>query len=165
MTRRTTRLVRFAGVAVLPALSGCLPIPNRVTDAVEVSGLVLSAGRPLPGARVSVEQPDYVGPGDPGPCSGASPVVSDASGRFHSPRRRKWHAWVSLVGESPEWHIPIRLCLGEPEGWRELYLTAANGWDPPLVLTCDVADAPARDPLTGTRGQCRVAAAVDSLAR
>ena len=154
MKGRFVRVARVASVALLGGASACLPIPNRVTDAVQVAGVLTRGGRPLPGVRLSVEQPRYVGPGRPDRCSGAAPVVSDSSGRFYSPRRRKWQAWVFLLGESPEWHIPTRLCVEQSGAWEELFLTHANGWDPPLQLTCDVAGVPATDSLTGTRGRC-----------
>lgn len=165
MMRHTWRFVRCASLVALTSAGGCLPIPNRVTDVVDVSGRLLRAGQPLPGKRLSVEQPHYIGPGEPGACSGAAPVRTDSVGRFHSPRRRKWQPWISLLGESPEWHIPVRVCVEESTGWQELYLTHANGWDPPLDLVCDVALVPARDSLTTTRGRCTNAAAAAPIAR
>lgn len=154
--RVAARALLRAGVVAAPAmLAGCLPIPHRETETFAVTGQLLAAGRPVANRRVSVEQPEYVGPGQPAACSGAASVVTNQDGIFTTPRRRRWRLCASLIGESPEWHMPIRLCAQGPDSvWRPLHLLHRNGRDPDLRLICDIARPVQRDTLTGEVGVC-----------
>jgi hypothetical protein len=146
--------LRLLTVTAAVVLHGCLPIPHRETETVEVVGSLARAGVPLVGQLVSVEQPAYVGPGQLAPCSGVAPVITDAQGVFRAPRRTRWRAWVALLGESAEWRIPTRLCLRDGGAWRSLHHTRVNGWDAPLRLRCDLATPVRRDDATGEEGRC-----------
>lgn len=151
---RFLRLSRSVSSAIVLLVTGCLPIPNRVTDVVEVVGTLSDCGRPLAGREVSVDQPKYDGAGTRAACSGTAPVRTDSAGFFHSPRRTKWVPVVSLIGESPEWRIPVRVCVRLDSGWRETFSTHTNGWDEPLRVSCDLARRPYRDDRNGDEGIC-----------
>ena len=138
----------LSALVVCSGLEACLPIPDRVTETVAVSGVLRDHGQPVARALVSAERPQYVGPGQPGECSGVSPVTTDSAGVFQFPTRKRWVAWTSFIGESPEWHMVLRLCLKDSMGWRPLYLTRVNGWDGTLQVTCDLAAPVQRDEIS-----------------
>jgi hypothetical protein len=155
-----TMLRSRAGCVAVMAIAGCsgtgcivLPIPHRNVEVMPVAGVLRERGVPVADRALSVEQRRWNGAGQVEPCSGVSPVVTDASGAFHFPPRLRWRFWVLLVGESEGWHIPVRLCMRDQQGWRPLHLTIANGWEE-LELACDLSGPVIDDSRTGEKGVC-----------
>lgn len=160
MNRRFGRAYALLASALV---SGCLPIPNRIVDAVAVSGVIQSHGRPVAGLRVAVDQPTYTDAGQLRDCLGAAAVLTDAKGVFQSAVRKKWRAWVFLLGESADWNIPTRVCVYRDSTWRAVYFSHINAWDPELHVVCDLDMPPTVDKRTGKETVCKVEAPSTSL--
>jgi hypothetical protein len=145
---------------LLVLTTGCLPIPNRVRDTPELRGELTVDGKALAGADVIVEPVKYDVSAPPIACgAGGHSVRTDSSGAFTAAAQRHWEAWISFVGESPDWHRHWRICTfaarpGEPAEWQLLWDGRTN-LGTPLLLDCDIASPWKTDTLAGWSGRCR----------
>jgi len=131
-------------MAMLLALSACLPVPRTTRASPRVLGSYRHAdGTPVAGASIAVST------GDKGPVCGGTltKTVTDSTGHFEIPETQVHHSFTMVVGE---FMALYSICALSGAQWQQLYREQSRR-DPPkeVILEC-VA------PLDASEGTCEV---------
>ena len=141
---------------LLLSLTACVPAPRTVQVFPAITGVVLQAGQPVAGARISAASEA----GERG-CADAEPgAVTDRAGRFVLAPDRDLRWFLSLGDPLSSWIVCIEHEGVHYLGWHSRSL----GYAPRAVeMECDL-DAPIVERGTGA-GVCRTIAVPSSIRR